>query len=151
MADGDERWLRPNARVLLRLWPLSVGRLGLILAVWYVLMWWWQGGLDFPVAAYFGGTLAAYGGMLGTFFALSWLATRRVAWRVGPEGVAVYHHNQLRRSFGWAEVDSLQVWRVAVVARLATAPFKERLQWPQKEGVAWLRAYARERLGDRIG
>src|SRR5262249_37066997 len=147
MADDSERWLRPNARVLLRTWALSVGRLGLILAAMYGVMWWY-GIPDITVAWWFG-VVAAYGGILATYFALLWLATRRVAWRVGPEGIAVYHGNKLRRSFGWAEVVSLQVWRAALMARLASSPCKERLEWPEKEGAAWLCDYARERLGDR--
>src|SRR5208283_4559614 len=81
-------------------------------------------------------------------YTITWLATRRVAWRVGPEGIAVYRGNELRRSFGWAEIVSLLAWPAGF--RLSSPPFTEQLQWPEKEGAAWLRGYARERLGDRI-
>jgi len=150
MADGGERWLRPNARTLLRICVRGVGRLLLLLGIALPVMWWHYGILDARVAQWFG-LMAAAGVLLVTLFAIDWLWCRRVAWRVGPEGIAVYHGDKLRRSFGWAEVMSLQVLRAAVIARLASSPHKQRLQWPEKEGAAWLRDYARQRLGDRVG
>jgi hypothetical protein len=153
MLDGSERWLRPDARPLLRLCVLLVGGVWLFLAglTAYAAVWWPDHGiLKNTVAEWFGG-MAAYGVILATPFAISWLANCPVAWRVGPEGVAVYHGTKLRRSFGWAEVVSLQVLPCAIIVRLAIRPFEERLQWPQKDGAEWLREFARERLGDRIG
>ncbi len=150
MADGGERWLRPSAGVVVRIGAGAVGGLWLLLGTACAVVWWHYGILDNKVAELFG-QMAACGVLLATLFAIDWLWRRRVAWRVGPEGVAVYHGNKLRRSFGWAEVVSLQVHRAAVIARLASPPFKERLQWPEKEEAAWLRDYARQRLGDRIG
>jgi hypothetical protein len=150
MPDGGERWLRPNARTLLRIFARSVGCIWLLLAIACAVVWWHHGILDDKVALLFV-QMAACGALLATLFAIDWLWKRRVAWRVGPEGVAVYRGEKLRRSFGWAEVVSLEVHKAALIARLGSRPFKERLQWPEKEGASWLREYARERLGDRAG
>jgi hypothetical protein len=124
--------------------------MGLYLAGAIALVWWHHRDFDNKAAMFLRQLVGAVA-LLGILFAIDWRFRRRVAWRVGPEGVAVYRGNQLRRSFGWAEIVSLQVHRAAVLVRLADPPFKERLQWPQKEGAAWLREYARQRLGDRMG
>jgi hypothetical protein len=150
MADGGERWLRPNARTLLRILARGVVHLWLILTVVCAVVWWHNGILDNKVGALFG-QMTACGILLATLFGLDWLWRRRVAWRVGPVGITVYQGNKLRRSFGWAQVVFLQVHRAAVIARLASPPFKERLQWPEREEAAWLREYARERIRDRTG
>lgn len=153
MANGSETLLRPDPRQLLRPCALVVGGVWLFLAglTAYAAMWWPDHAiLDNTVAEWFGG-MAANGAILATPFAISWLANRRVAWRVGLEGVTVYYGTKLRRSFGWAEVVSLQVLPAAIIVRLTTRPFEERFQWPHKDGAAWLREFARERLGDRIG
>src|SRR5262249_44671503 len=112
MADGGERWLRPSARTVLRICARAVGWIWLLLATACAVVWWHHGILDNRVAELFG-QMAGCGVLLATLFAIDWLWRRRVAWRVGPEGIAVYHGNELRRSFGWAEVVSLEVHRAA--------------------------------------
>jgi hypothetical protein len=149
LADGGERWLRPSVRVVLWIGALAVGHLLLLHAGAFGVKA-WNGVLPVNTVAELCLQMAAMGALLATGFWISWLRHRRVAWWVGPQGVVVYHGDTLRRSFAWAEVVSLEVHRAAVIVRLASRPFKERLQWPEKEGAAWLRGYARERLGDRM-
>ena len=149
MTDGGERWLRPSGRTLLRIGARAVGKIWLFLAIACAVMWWSYGISDNRVATVLW-QMAAAGVLLATLFTIDWLWRRRVAWRIGPQGIAVYHGDKLQRSFGWGEVAFLQVLRAAVIARLAGPGSKERLQWPEKEGAAWLREYARERLGNRI-
>jgi hypothetical protein len=149
IADAGERWLRPSAGVVLWIGALGFGHLCLIDAAAYALAC-WNGVVPVLTVAELCGRMAAYGVLLAAGFAISWLRHRRVAWHVGPDGIAVYHGDTLRRAFGWAEVVSLKVHRAVVIARLASRPFKERLQWPDREGAVWLREYARERLGDRM-
>jgi hypothetical protein len=149
MAEASEKWLRPNVRPLLRLGALSAGRVGLILTVIYAVMW-WNGVPHITVADWLEG-MAMCWCALAPLFAIFWFGTRHISWRVGPEGIAVYHGDKLRRSFGWADVVSLQVLRATVIARLASQPVNVRLYWPEKEQAAWLRGYAHQRLADRTG
>jgi hypothetical protein len=150
MADGGERWVRPSARVALRFSILGVGQnwLYVLLIIVVYAVWCREPGIledRFVTSLEF---ITVFLVSAAIIYTISWLATRRVAWRVGPEGIAVYRGEELRRSFGWAEILSLQAWPAGFP--LSSPPFTEQLQWPEKEGAAWLRGYARERLGNRI-
>jgi hypothetical protein len=71
MADGGERWLRPNARTLLRIFARGVGYIWLLLAIACAVVWWHHGILDNKVALLFV-QMAAGGVLLATLFAIDW-------------------------------------------------------------------------------
>jgi hypothetical protein len=66
---------------------------------------------------WFGG-LGVLSLILSCPLALYWLWDRRVAWRVGTEGVAVYRSGELKRSFAWEQIASQRVLPFGVIARL---------------------------------
>jgi hypothetical protein len=150
MTDGGERWLRPSTWVALRICANTFGLFWLYISILCVVSAWIDGDSYIPVHKLVS-SWAMCGVGFAAVFGMSWLWARRVAWRVGPEGIAVYRGDKLRWSFAWAEVVSLDVGRAVVIVRLAGPPRKQRLPWAEEEGAWWLREYARERLGgDRL-
>ena len=113
------RWLRPNVRVMMLTTATVVGGLWLLLAVstGYAAVWWPEHRiLHSTVATRLGGT-AMLSSFLASPFVFLWLWMRRVAWRVGPEGIAVYRGDRLMRSLAWEEITTLHVLPCYAVLR----------------------------------
>jgi len=148
----DDRWLRPDARRVLRFGAMVLAGVWLLSAGFtaYAAIWWPAHGiLKNSLAEWFGG-MTVLSLIFAAPMAFSWLGDRFVAWQVGPAGIAVYHAGRLRRLVAWEEVVALRVRPFGVLARLGTTPFEERLHWPAANDSSWLRSYARCHLGERV-
>ena len=140
----QERWLRPNLGVMAK----TFGALSLIVAVSIAiaaslgranpalsLTYWYHGIVVLSI-------------LLAALFLLVWIWSRRRAWLVNSQGIAVYGGRRLVRSHPWAEITSLHVLApLEAVVRSARRPLGEELLWLKAHDSGWLREFACVRLG----
>lgn len=147
------KWLRPDVRQLYHFVTIvfAFQWLGMAGFTLYASLWRPDHAILKQTPAEWLAWMAEASLFFATLFALSWLQVRRVAWLVGPEGIAVYRGTTLKRSFAWSEVQSLRLLRFGgVSARLATRPFVERLSFLAVAERVWLREFVKGPLGERL-
>jgi hypothetical protein len=144
--------LRPRGRLA----PLSAG--AIVVGLWtllggfaaYAVVWWPEHPmLKGTFAHTLQGTAILSTIFISPFVPL-WLWIRHATWYVGPDGIAVYCRGRLKRSFAWPEITTLHILPFYAVVRSATRSFEEEIFWLGAEDVAWLREFAKDRLGQRL-
>ncbi len=150
--DAD-RWFQPCAWVAFLTMGLVAGGLWILFALWtaYAVVWWPEHqALKNGVADWLRGMTILISILVASPLVLHWLWFRRVAWHVGPGGIAVYRRGKLRKSFDWSEIVTLNVLPFYAAVRSAAHPFGQEIPWLAGEDVLWLSEFASARLGQRL-